>query len=79
MSVSTNPPNNQPQRHAARTPRSTWIGFALITGVLIGATTGLLTTAGGVAIPLAIVAGGGAMFTSIGMFITLVIYATGDP
>lgn len=35
-------------------PRATWIGFALITGVLVATATGLLSAAGGVKVPLAI-------------------------
>ncbi|SNY74099.1 hypothetical protein [Paractinoplanes atraurantiacus] len=56
--------------------RAVWIGFALIAGVLIGATTGLLSHAGGVPVPLAIVAGGGACGATIALVLTLVRYAT---
>ena len=55
-------------------PRAMWIGFALVTGVLVGVTAGLLSAGGGIPIPLAIVAGGGAVI----LFITLVRYAAGD-
>lgn len=59
-------------------PRAMWIGFALITGALVGATAGLLSAAGGVPVPLAILAGGSAGAAAVGLFITLVRYATAD-
>lgn len=60
------------------TSRAVWIGFALLTGVLIGATVGLLSWAGGIPIPLAIIAGGGATGATIALVLTVVRYATGD-
>jgi len=60
------------------TSRAVWIGFALIAGVLIGATAGLLSVAGGVPVPLAVIAGGSATGATIALFLTVVRYATGD-
>jgi hypothetical protein len=59
-------------------PRAMWIGFALITGVLVAAAAGLLSAAGGVPVPVAILAGGSAGAAAVGLFITLVRYATAD-
>ena len=59
-------------------PRATWIGFALITGVFVAAAAGLLSAAGGVPVPLAILAGASAGAAAVGLFITLVRYATAD-
>lgn len=39
------------------TPRAVWIGFALVFGVLVGTAAGVLSAAGGVPVPLAVVAG----------------------
>ncbi len=58
--------------------RAVWIGFALLTGILVGAATGLLSYAGGVPAPLAVVAGGSACGGAIGLVLFLVRYATGD-
>lgn len=58
--------------------RAMWIGFALIAAVLVGAAAGLLSAAGGIAIPLAIVAGGAAFGGTVPLVLTLVRYATGD-
>jgi hypothetical protein len=59
-------------------PRAVWIGFALIFGVLVAAAAGLLSAAGGVPVPLAVLAGGSAGAAAVGLFITLVRYATAD-
>ncbi|MFF5077547.1 hypothetical protein ACFY36_10880 [Actinoplanes sp. NPDC000266] len=69
--TSTNPTPPSPS-----VPRAVWIGFALIAGVLVGAATGLLSYAGGVPMPLAVVAGGGACGATIALVLTLVRYAT---
>ncbi|OJF14470.1 hypothetical protein [Couchioplanes caeruleus] len=58
--------------------RAVWIGFALLTGILVGAATGLLSHVGGVPAPLAVVAGGSACGGAICLVLYLVRYATGD-
>jgi hypothetical protein len=63
---------------ANRLPRTVWIGFALIIGLLVGAVGGLLSAAGGVPVPLAILAGGGSCGSSIALMLALVRYATGE-
>ena len=60
------------------TSRTMWIGFALITGVFAGATAGLLSAAGGLPVPLAILAGGGACGSAVVLVLSVVRYATGD-
>lgn len=74
-------PPAPPVTPAARpgVPRAVWIGFALIAGVLVGAAAGLLSAAGGVPVPLAVVAGGGAAGATIALAVLLVRYATGEP
>jgi hypothetical protein len=57
-------------------PRAVWIGFALIAGVLVGAAAGLLSGAGGIPAPLAVVTGGGACGATIALVLTLIRYAT---
>ncbi|MFD1364990.1 hypothetical protein [Actinoplanes sichuanensis] len=61
-----------------RVPRAVWIGFALVAGALAGATAGLLSAAGGVPVPLAILAGGGACGSTVALMLAVVRYATGD-
>lgn len=58
--------------------RAMWTGFALITGVLVGAAAVALSLAGGVPAPLAILTGGAACGGAIAVFIALVRYATGE-
>ncbi len=60
------------------TLRSVSIAIILLTGALIGATTGLLSVAGGMPIPLAIIAGGGAAGATIALVLSIVRYAKGD-
>jgi hypothetical protein len=62
----------------ANSTRAMWLGFALITGVLVGATAGLLSVAGGVSVPLAVAFGGTAFGSATALFLTLVRFATGD-
>ena len=57
-------------------PRAVWLGFALIAGVLVGVSAGLLSAAGGIAMPLAILAGGGACGGAILLTLTVIRYAT---
>jgi hypothetical protein len=63
---------------AVRTSRAVWIGFALIAGMLVGAAAGLLSWAGNVPVPLAIITGGGAAGATIALTLNLVRYATSD-
>jgi len=58
--------------------RAMWIGFALIAGVLVGIVAALLSVAGGVPLPLAILAGGGACGGTILLMLGIVRYATDD-
>ncbi|GIE92093.1 hypothetical protein [Actinoplanes regularis] len=74
-------PNNEkptPVTHAViqGVPRAVWMGFALIAGVLVGMAAGLLSAAGGIVIPLAVLAGGGACGSTILLALALVRYAT---
>ncbi|GAA4606392.1 uncharacterized protein involved in exopolysaccharide biosynthesis [Actinoplanes octamycinicus] len=82
MTVTRGPDSNN-DNSAARThpavpgvPRAVWIGFALITGLLVGVAAGVLSAAGGVAVPLAVLAGGGACGSAILLVLAIVRYAT---
>jgi hypothetical protein len=67
------PPTGPP-----RTPRAVWVCLVALAAVAVGSTTGLLSHAGGVSAPLAILAGGAAAGGAIQLGITVIRYATGD-
>lgn len=56
--------------------RAVWIAIALLAGALIGTAAALLSFAGGVPLPLAIVAGGAAVGGTVVLVLALVRYAT---
>jgi hypothetical protein len=76
------PNNDEPASttHAAIpvVPRAVWIGFALIVSLMVGVAAGLLSVAGGIPVPLAIIAAGGACGSALLLVLAVVRYATGD-
>jgi heme A synthase len=60
----------------AEDTRAIWAAIITLVAVLIGATTGLLSAAGGVPVPLAIIAGGGAFATTAGLLLAVVHFFT---
>jgi hypothetical protein len=78
--VSTLPPPTDPHQAplTTRISRGVWVGFGLIAGIFAGAAAGVFAYAGGVAAPLAVLAGGEAMGTCTGLFLALVTFATTD-
>lgn len=66
--------NSNGNRPTSPRDRGLWVAIALHTGIVIGATAGWLTWAGGVATPLAVVAGGASFGATVGLFIMLTRY-----
>lgn len=58
--------------------RAVWVAIAMLTGVVIGVAAGWLTWLGGVAVPLAIVAGGASFGTTLGLVIMLIKYISSN-
>lgn len=54
--------------------RALWVAIALLAGVVIGVTAGWLTWLGGVAVSLAVVAGGASFGATVGLVIMLIKY-----
>ncbi|MFI5496077.1 hypothetical protein [Actinoplanes sp. NPDC051859] len=61
---------------AATTPASrlVWAAIITIVAVLAGVATGLLSAAGGVPLPLAVIAGGGAFGGTTGLLLAVAHY-----
>lgn len=57
--------------------RALWIAIALLTGVVVGTAAGCLTCLGGVAVPLALVAGGAGFGATVGLFVALIKFVLG--
>ncbi|MGC9670987.1 hypothetical protein ACNTMW_31120 [Planosporangium sp. 12N6] len=58
------------------TSRAVWAAIILLTALPIGAAAGLLSHAGGVPVPLAVVAGGGAFGGTAGLLLALAHFLT---
>jgi hypothetical protein len=56
--------------------RAVWIALALLAALIVGAAAGLLSFIGGVAPPLAVLAGGGAFGATVILILTVLRYAT---
>jgi hypothetical protein len=67
-------PKSHRDRPASPHYRALWGAIALLTGVVIGVIAGWLTWAGGVTVPLAVVAGGTAFGATVCLFIMLIKY-----
>lgn len=57
--------------------RPIWVAIIVLTAVLIGTTTGLLSAAGGVPTPLALIAGGGAFGGATALLLSIAQFLTG--
>lgn len=71
MTASLTPPPSTPQSPTsqlpASTPRWVWALLIVLTATVVGGTAGLLAYAGGASVPNAILAGGGAFATAVGI------------
>ncbi len=81
MTVSLTPSSAIPQEPASHapsgTPRWVWALMMLLAAVLIGGTGGLLAYAGGASVPNAVLTGGGAFATAIGIQLALALFLAG--
>lgn len=67
------PPSQQPDP-----PRALWSAIILLAAVIVGAAGGLLSFAGGLPVPLAIVTGGGAFGGTVALLLTLANFLAGE-
>ena len=58
-------------------PRALWSAIILLAAVIVGSAGGLLSFAGGLPVPLAIITGGGAFGGTAALLLTLASFLTG--
>lgn len=58
--------------------RAVWTAIILLAAVLVGFAAGLLSVAGRVSLPLAIIAGGGTFGGTVALLLVLTRFLTGD-